>query len=65
MDRAAFRPLVGGGDGRDPRRDDVGAGKIGNKTGHYSTTVGDQPAVLMLVQFEEPPGTPPGPCRFR
>ncbi len=44
--------------------DDVGAAKLGDKTGHYSTTVGDAPAVLMLVQFEEPLSTPAGACRF-
>ena len=45
--------------------DDVGAGRRGDKTGHYSTTVGDAPAVLMLVQFEEPLATPSGACRFQ
>lgn len=34
------------------------------KIGHASGTVGNQPAVLMLVQFETPP-TVASPCRFR
>ncbi|HEY7300783.1 MAG TPA: cupin domain-containing protein [Xanthobacteraceae bacterium] len=38
--------------------------ELDGKKGHCSTTVGDRPAVLMLVQFE---GTapPPSPCSFR
>ncbi len=43
--------------------DDVGAATKDGRTGHYSTTVGDAPAVLMLVQFETLGGKP-GPCRF-
>jgi hypothetical protein len=34
------------------------------RKGHLSGTVGDEPAVLMLVQFEEPP-SPAMPCPFR
>ena len=34
------------------------------RKGHLSDTVGDEPAVLMLVQFEEPP-SPAMPCPFR
>lgn len=34
------------------------------KRGHYSTTVGGEPAVLMLVQIEAL-SAPPAPCRFR
>lgn len=34
------------------------------KKGHCSGTVGDEPAVLMVVQFAEPPAAP-GPCPFR
>jgi hypothetical protein len=33
------------------------------KKGHRSGTVGEEPAVLMVVQFETPPA--PGPCPFR
>lgn len=33
------------------------------KKGHFSGTVGDVPAVLMLVQLETP-GTVASPCRF-
>lgn len=32
-------------------------------TGHRSGTVGEEPAVLMLVQLEDGPA-PAGPCRF-
>ncbi len=36
---------------------------VDGRTGHFSGTVGDEPAVLMVVQFESPPiiGQP---CRF-
>ena len=34
------------------------------KKGHLSGTVGDEPAVLMLVQFEDPPAAL-APCPFR
>jgi hypothetical protein len=34
------------------------------RKGHLSGTVGDEEAVLMLVQFETPPD-PAGPCPFR
>jgi hypothetical protein len=33
------------------------------RAGHRSGTVGDEPAVLMIVQFETPP-TGASPCRF-
>lgn len=34
------------------------------KKGHLSGTVGNEPAVLMVVQFETPP-TVASPCRFK
>jgi hypothetical protein len=34
------------------------------RKGHLSGTVGDEPAVLMVVQFEAPP-TVASPCRFK
>ncbi|MET0257810.1 MAG: hypothetical protein ABW179_04450 [Methylobacterium sp.] len=34
------------------------------KTGHYSGTVGDEPAVLMIVQYDSPP-TIDAACRFK
>ena len=37
---------------------------IDGKTGHMSGTVGDVPAVLMIVQFETPQ-KPHAPCLFR
>ena len=37
---------------------------VGGKQGHLSGTVGDDPAVLMIVQFEAPPPLA-SPCRFR
>ena len=37
---------------------------IEGKRGHRSGTVGDEPAVLMIVQFEVP-ATLASPCRFR
>jgi hypothetical protein len=37
---------------------------IDGRTGHFSGTVGDEPAVLMVVQFESPP-TIGQPCRFK
>jgi quercetin dioxygenase-like cupin family protein len=36
----------------------------GGKKGHRSGTVGDEPAVLMLIQFETAPALP-SPCCFR
>jgi hypothetical protein len=33
------------------------------KRGHLSGTVGEEPAVLMVIQFERP--MDPGPCIFR
>ena len=35
-----------------------------DRKGHRSTTVGDQPAVLMLIQFEDAPA-PTSPCVFK
>ncbi len=35
---------------------------VDGKTGHLSGTIGDQPAVLMLIQFASV--TPTHPCRF-
>ena len=37
---------------------------VDGRKGHRSGTVGDAPAVLMLVQFEAPPAAT-GPCAFR
>lgn len=39
--------------------------EVGGKSGHLSGTVGDEPAVLMLVQFEALPAAADGPCRFK
>jgi hypothetical protein len=36
---------------------------VNGKTGHYSTTVGNEPAVLMLVQLDSA-AIPATPCRF-
>lgn len=38
---------------------------IDGKTGHLSGTVGDEPAVLMAVQFTKAPPTVNQPCRFK
>ena len=38
--------------------------KVAGKQGHLSGTLGDDPAVLMIVQFEAPPPLA-SPCRFR
>lgn len=35
-----------------------------DRKGHRSSTVGDEPAVLMLVQFEDAPA-PTSPCAFK
>jgi hypothetical protein len=37
---------------------------VDGRTGHLSGTVGDQPAVLMVVQFDDQT-VPPPPCAFR
>jgi hypothetical protein len=37
---------------------------VDGRQGHLSGTVGDAPAVLMVVQFDSPP-TVATPCRFR
>jgi hypothetical protein len=38
--------------------------EVAGKRGHLSGTVGDEPAVLMLIQFEQAPASP-RPCCFR
>lgn len=38
--------------------------EIDGKTGHRSGTIGDTPAVLMVVQFDDA-AAPASPCRFR
>jgi hypothetical protein len=43
---------------------DQNAREIGGRRGHASGVVGDQPAVLLLIQFENAPPGPP-PCPFR
>ncbi len=59
----------------DGQRIEMGPGEIsfgadqntkesGGKKGHFSTTVGDEPAVLMLIQFETTSLTL-SPCCFR
>jgi hypothetical protein len=58
----------------DGARVEMGAGELsfggdqncretGGKRGHRSGTVGDVPAVLLVVQFDEAPAPPP--CKFR
>jgi hypothetical protein len=43
---------------------DQNAREAGGRKGHLSGVVGDEPAVLLLIQFETaPPG--PQPCLFR
>ena len=59
----------------DGRRVEMGPGEISfgedkntrtvaGKRGHLSGTLGDDPAVLMIVQFEAPAPLA-SPCRFR
>jgi hypothetical protein len=43
---------------------DQNTGEVDGKRGHLSGTVGDAPAVLMIVQFEGAPDRPV-PCPFR
>ena len=43
--------------------EDQGTTADGNRHGHLSGTVGDVPAVLMIVQFDA--ARPHAPCRFR
>jgi hypothetical protein len=43
---------------------DQGCRTVDGKRGHRSGTVGDAPAVLMVVQFDAAPA-PSGPCAFR
>lgn len=43
--------------------EDQNARAIDGRKGHNSGTVGNEPAVLMLVQFDTPPA-PGAPCRF-
>ena len=38
---------------------------IDGRTGHRSGTIGDEPAVLMVVQFAPGASMPPAPCGFR
>jgi hypothetical protein len=43
---------------------DQNAKEADGRKGHLSGVVGDEPAVLLLIQFENaPPG--PSPCLFR
>jgi len=43
---------------------DQNAREVSGRKGHLSGVVGDEPAVLLLIQFENaPPG--PSPCVFR
>jgi len=42
--------------------EDQGTRAVGERKGHLSGTVGDEPAVLMIVQFENPQLH--SPCRF-
>lgn len=44
--------------------EDQNTTEVNGRKGHLSGTVGDEPAVLMVVQFETPP-TVASPCRFR
>ena len=43
--------------------EDQGTKAVGEKMGHLSGTVGDEPAVLMIVQYEHP--VLQSPCRFK
>jgi hypothetical protein len=43
--------------------EDQGCGTIDGRTGHMSGTVGDEPAVLMIVQFDAKRDRTT-PCRF-
>jgi hypothetical protein len=43
--------------------EDQNTREVDGRKGHLSGTVGDAPAVLMVVQFETPP-TVASPCRF-
>jgi len=44
--------------------EDQNCATVDGRTGHYSGTVGNEPAVLMVVQFATPP-TIAQPCRFK
>lgn len=44
--------------------EDQNTRKVDGRKGHLSGTVGDEPAVLMIVQLEAIAG-PSSPCRFR
>ena len=44
--------------------EDKNTRKVADKQGHLSGTLGNEPAVLMIVQFESPPPLA-SPCRFR
>jgi hypothetical protein len=43
--------------------EDKNTRKVAGKQGHLSGTIGDDPAVLLIVQFEAPPSLD-SPCRF-
>ena len=43
---------------------DQNAREAGGRKGHLSGVVGDEPAVLLLIQFENAP-TGPSPCLFQ
>jgi hypothetical protein len=44
--------------------EDKNTRKVAGKQGHLSGTLGNEPAVLMIVQLESPPPLA-SPCRFR
>ena len=44
--------------------EDKNTRKVAGKQGHLSGTLGDEPAVLMIVQFDTA-APPAAPCRFR
>ena len=72
MDRSDLGPLVRGIDGWNAAQEfgvgdfsfggDQNAREVDGKKGHRSGVVGEAPAVLMLVQFDDLP--PPSPCDF-
>ena len=55
---------VGMGPGEISFGGDQNCREIDGKRGHRSGTIGDVPAVLMVVQFEEA-SVPRSPCEFR
>src|SRR5215472_2169168 len=73
VDHSAFRPLVRRVDGRPAHRDGTRRALLRGRSGHpraerpqgpLSGTVGDQPAVLWLIQLDQAPA-PRLPCPFR